>query len=480
MRLPSPFGPGSVPWLLVHDIRLGHRGMRASGRRSGRVSLAILGTILVLLHVAGFAAAPFVGPLRDQFRAESLMAASIALASLFALFLCKAISEAADALYERGDLDLLLSSPLPMRRVLTTRLIAIAIISGIMPILLVLPFVNGMVLHGHFEWVGVYPVLASLCIGAAAAGSAITFGLLAWLGPRWTALAARVMATLFGAVAYLVAQFRFLYPGYASSGPWLALEAQARSGGHGPLWWPARALTGDPIPMAGLILANVLAATLVSHMLGKVYASGVLGHLALPAGGGRQADVPGFGDGRSLALLRKEALLLVRHPGLASQLVYQFVFLAPGVLAVRGVGEAIGLQARAGAVLLAAMMTGRIARIIATGPFGSDESAGLAASSPAPSPDVLLAKLVAAGTLMAAVVAASLLVVGLEMPQALLATAVAATGAASTRLWLAAGRVQATRRVGMKGRFSGDPDALSGFMLNLFWGAVGVVLTFTL
>ena len=48
-----------------------------------------------------------------------------------------------------------------MRRVLATRLLAIAVIAGFLPILLVMPMVNGMVLRGYVAWIGVYPVLAA-------------------------------------------------------------------------------------------------------------------------------------------------------------------------------------------------------------------------------------------------------------------------------------------------------------------------------
>jgi ABC-2 type transport system permease protein len=232
MRMPLLSGPGSVPWLLRHDLRLGTRHMRSSRRRAGPVALCILGTVVGLLHVVGFAAAPALSWLHEQFRAESMMAGSITLVSVLALFMSKAISQAADTLFDCGDLDLLLSSPLPMRRVLTTRLLAIAVITAIMPIVIVLPIVDGMMLRGYFSWIGVYPVIVSLGLLASSLGSALTFGLLAWLGPRFTAVAARVLATVLGVIALLVAQVQFLFPGVTHSGLWLALAAQARSGGR--------------------------------------------------------------------------------------------------------------------------------------------------------------------------------------------------------------------------------------------------------
>src|SRR5271168_3974436 len=192
-RAPGLLTPGSVLWLLGHDLRLAGRGLRSGGGRKARVVGIVLLTTMVLLHLIGFAAAPALARLHDSYRSEALLTGSIALAGAFTLFLSKAISEATEALFQRGDLDLLLSSPMPMQRVLTTRLLAIAVIAGFLPILLVVPLVNGMMLRGQFAWIGAYPVLASLSLGAAAAGSAMTFGLLQVVGARWTRLFARAL-----------------------------------------------------------------------------------------------------------------------------------------------------------------------------------------------------------------------------------------------------------------------------------------------
>ena len=478
MKTNPLWGPGSVPWLLRHDLRLGGRHMRASRRRAGPVALYVLATVVVLLHVAGFAAAPALAWLHGQFRTQSLMAGSIALASVLALFMSKAISSAADTLFERGDLDLLLSSPLPMHRVLATRLLAIAVSTAIMPIVIVLPVVDGMVLRGYFDWIGAYPVILGLGMTASALGSALTFGLLRLTGARWTAVAARVLATLLGVVALVTAQVQFLLPGIDRSALWQRLSAQAASGAHGPIWWPARALLGEPLPMLVFMATGMAILWGVSTLLGRAYAYGVLGPAASPQGTGADGGAAvAFGSSSAQgALLRKEFLLMVRQPGFAANILYQLVFIGPGTIMARRLGEASGTDAHAGIVLLTVMMTGRIARIVTAGPFSGDDAAGLAASSPASARSIVLAKLAASASLLAAVVAASLLVVWVEMPRALPATAVAATAAAGARLWMAAGQEQSLRRTGMGGRFQGDATALPGFLADLCWGLGGVAL----
>lgn len=480
MRPSAWVGPGSFLWLLRHDIRLGHRAMRQAGRRSERVALTVFGVIVVLLHLAGWVAAPGMAAMAGQFRAESLLAGMVALISVFALFLSKSISQATDTLHDRGDLDLLLSSPLPMRRVLTARLLAIAAIAAIMPMLLGFPFVNGMLLRGYTDWIGVYPVVVGFGLGAAALGSAMVFGLLALLGPGSAVVAARILATVFGMVALLVSQVQFIAPGMTSSATWGALGAEARAGAHGPLWWPTRALLGEPGPMLALLAAGIGAVLLVSRLLGRAYAQGVLGQLARPAAPVAWDETARhFGEGGWPTLLRKETRLLMRQPGLVANLAYQFVFLAPGVIMAQRVAEVLGRDAAPTVVLLTVMMTGRISRIVAAGPFG-DDAAALARTSPCPQRLVLWAKLAVAAALLAVVLAISLLVVAVEVPHALLATAIAATGAALARLWIASGQELPLRRVGLHGRFNGDATAASGVLFDALCGLIGLGLALAL
>lgn len=283
-----------------------------------------------------------------------------------------------------------------------------------------------------------------------------------------------------GVVALLVAQIQFLVPNLTSSETWLALAAQARDGAHGLLWWPTRALLGEPLPMLSLLAASVCVLVFVSSMLGRAYAYGVLGSSS-SAGSNPAAELPrGPCDGPFRTLLRKEALLMVRRPGFTSNLLYQFVFLGPGVIMAKRLGEVASADVHTGVVLMAVMMTGRIARIVAAGPFNSDEAAALAETSPISARSVIQAKLVVTASLLAAIVGVSLLVVWHEMPDALLATAIAATATVTARLWLAARQERSMRRVGLHGQFANDTTALPGFMFDLFWGLVGMTLAFAL
>jgi ABC-2 type transport system permease protein len=450
--------------------------LRRGGGRKGRVVAIVLLSVIVVLHLVGFATAPALARLHDSYRSEALLTGSIALAGAFTLFLSKAISEATEALFQRGDLDLLLSSPMPMRRVLTTRLLAIAVIAGFLPILLVVPLVNGMMLRGQFAWVGAYPVLASLSLGAAAAGSAMTFGLLVWVGARWTRFFARALATLFGAVAFLSSQARFVVPDGLRGALWRAMVPDSGVVPWGPQWWPARAALGDRLPM--LVLAGVAVAAVlsVSAALGQAYATGVMGNLAVPRGARAAGVERRFGGGVFVALVRKEGRLLLRHPGLGAQVFYQFVFLVPGAVALMKVGD-MGGHSPAGVVFLTALMTGRITKILVAGPFETDQAMALAVTSPVRGALVVRAKWVVTLAALAVVGGLPLVAIGLKLTPAFPAACIACGAAAWTRMWLALSRPVTTRRGGMEGRMRATTDGLLGVMIDIGWGIAGALLT---
>jgi ABC-2 type transport system permease protein len=470
-------GAGSTLWLLQHDLKLAGRDMRAAGKGRSRVVAGLLLTNVVLMHVIGFAAAPALTRVHNEYREGALVTISLAVAGAFCLFLSKAISEATEALHQRGDLDLLLSSPIPMRRVLTTRLLAIAVIAGFLPLLMIVPLVNGMVLRGYFSWTGAYPVLVSLALTASAAGAALTFGLLAFVGPRYTRITARGFAVLFGAISFLSTQARYLIPDHLREAFWAAVTPPAGVVPLGPQWWPARATLGEPLPMIVLGLVGAAAITLASRGLGQVYGAGVLNTLSQGSGVRAGGVARRFRGGLQVALIRKEWLLLLRHPGLGAHVFYQFVFLVPGAIALVRVGHAAGSNSPAGLVFLTALMTGRIAKILSNPAFEADQAQALTTTAPVAPAQFLRAKLIV--TLAALAVIGGLPLVGIawRVPAAFPAACLSCAGACWTRLWLAAARPAALRKPGLQGRVPLNGDGLLGVIIDIGWGLTGALLT---
>jgi ABC-2 type transport system permease protein len=91
-------------------------------------------------------------------------------ALLFTLMLSTALLQATTAFYGRGDLDLLLSSPLPHARILRIRwagiIISVASLFGIMVTPILVPFI----ILDRWQTVGIYCVDLALALAATATG----------------------------------------------------------------------------------------------------------------------------------------------------------------------------------------------------------------------------------------------------------------------------------------------------------------------
>ncbi len=120
--------PGSLPWLLAHEMRLGWREFR--GKR-----VIILGIAALVLAFAALMALPDDGFRQDlnQFKTagalsdEAMWVTAEILFLLLAVTVVMSLRAGTQALFERGDLDLLLTSPLSSQVVFASRLLGIAL-----------------------------------------------------------------------------------------------------------------------------------------------------------------------------------------------------------------------------------------------------------------------------------------------------------------------------------------------------------------
>lgn len=155
---------------------------------------------------------------------------------------------------------------------------------------------------------------------------------------------------------------------------------------------------------------------------------------------------------------------------------YQAVFLIPGTMAMMNVGGT-GQHSLGGVAFLTALMTGRIAKIVVAGPFEGDQAAGLAATAPVTVGRVLMAKIGVAALALLVVGGLPVLIIGLRLPDALPALAIACTAAAATRMALAISRPRDLWRTGLQGRMQASTDGMLGVLIDVSWGLVGAALT---
>ncbi len=207
--------PGSAPWLLRHDLRLAWRDFRGGFGALGTQSLAGLGlTVVAIMHAAVWEIAADVGALSaDPAARDAAGDAALPVAGfVLLLMLAQTLNGATKLLYARGDLDLVLASPVSPRLVLGVRSLAVALGAFASAAIFVLPLADDAALAGHPHLLALYPALAGGALLTAAAGVAVTLGLFRAIGPRRTRLAAQVLATFVGAGFVIALQVRRLLP----------------------------------------------------------------------------------------------------------------------------------------------------------------------------------------------------------------------------------------------------------------------------
>src|SRR5262249_39926490 len=294
------------------------------------VTLAVL---IVFLHAIGAGLAysvRFMPPVP----ANALVAGiTCALAFLLLMSISSGIVVAMQNIYARGDMDLLLSSPLAPRTLVLVRGFAIAATLCGGACVLLLPFANMLALFVTAKWLLAYAALICVALLGTGISLILAHGLFHLLGPRRARLFAQILGGLLAAVLPLVGQI----PNAMS-----ASTKQHAAGGlmamldHGPapdslLWLPARAFTGDPLALA--VIASICCAVFAIATIGlaealvggSIAAAGTAAGRAPP----RTMRMRRFRTASRSVLRHKELRLILRDPWLITQIGQQMIFLAP-------------------------------------------------------------------------------------------------------------------------------------------------------
>lgn len=327
------FGPGGVLFLLRHEMLLTWRAFRASGK--GRhVRRAIFYTMMAaFLGFGGYWAARFLSEVTPTPDVMTLGIVGGVIAILFSLMLSQALMLITESLYQRGDLDLLLSSPIPLWRIVIVRMSAIAINVGIFYLILVAAVCVWLPFFGGWAWIGFAPAILLLTLFATAAALVLARILFALIGPKNTRVAAQILGSLIGAAFFIASQI----PRFSEN------ESRARAmqdvfnaiipvvgNPASPISLPARAafdLNADLAIWAGVAAVSFLLAV-------WWYASGFARDAAAIAGLGQRRKrntraARAMRAGVNATLIFKEWRLLRRDPLLLSQILLPLLYFAP-------------------------------------------------------------------------------------------------------------------------------------------------------
>ena len=497
---------GSLTWFAGHELRLAWRdwlSMMTAGRRGRERIVAFAVTAFVVFaHVLAYyfiVRYVHVGTEPDK-PALIVITGSVLLS--WSLLMSQAMESVTRAFYARSDFDLILSSPVAVRKLFAVRIAAIAFSSIVMSALLAAPIVNVLVMQGGARWLGAYGVVIAMGATASACAVALTVAMFHVIGPKRTRLIAQIVAAVIAAVFIIGLQVAAILSHgslsrmvFLESDTLIALVPDIDS----VLWIPARAALGDLWSLAitlGISLAMLGAAIVVF--------SARFGHHAIAASsvsasGTRQAQHAGFRRRSPARTLRqKEWTLLLRDPWLVSQTLMQILYLLPPALLLwRSYGNSgEGTGALVVLVPVLVMAAGQLAGGLAWLAISGEDAPDLVATAPILARQIIRAKVEAVlGAIAIAFAPFIAALAFLSVHGALVAAAgilAAAAAATGIQFWF---RKQATRRHfrhrQTASRFATFAEAFSsiswaataavaagGSWLALFPAAIGIAILF--
>ncbi len=442
-----------ILWLAAHELRLAWRDWRsiitAGNKRRFSTALFVLFLVAAALHLPAYAiVARFGEDGLDPGKAD-LISVSLIVLLFVSLLLSQAMESVTRSLYSRGDLDLVLSSPVPPVRLFAVRIAANATLIAIMAVVLAAPFVNVLTVSGGPRWLAGYGVAIAFGFAMASLAVAITIGLFRLLGPRRTRLVAQIIAAVVGAAFAIGLQVAaILLYGNISAGMFSAPDAliSVMPDEASPIWLPARAILGDWVALGFVVALALVVVALVTAVVAPRLGEHSIAATDLAAPGRRRRRAGAFAT-RSppRALRRKEWILLRRDPWLVSQTLTQLLYLLPpALLLARNFGQSTGVLVVV--VMVLVTVGGQLAGALAWLAISGEDAPELVATAPVAAGTVIRSK-------VEAVFGATALVLGpvlagfalLSVWHAVAATLGIAVAAASTiriQLWF---RAQAKR-----------------------------------
>ena len=430
--------PGSSWWLLQHEVRM--FWFNQGKRRSLHGWLPLLVVAVLGIHILAYVLVRNLPAVPAPVQSLLGIVATLVMVVLGTFMFSSGLKASVDSLFERGDVDLLLSSPLPSRSIFTVRLGGMTLAVAALYLALAAPAVHAGLFTGHIAWLAIYPVLLAWSAICCALAMLLTLLLVRVLGARKTRVVAQIISAIAGACIFLMAQsYNFLHldgstylhqlvTRYATPGSVLAPDS--------PLWWAGHAAMGSVVPLVGLVAGAVAVFLLTVRLTHGFFTLGLQQAVSSVRAQDRRGAATGrFGRPLFDVVLRKEWRLIARDPHLLSQVLLQLLYLLPfAFMVVRDSGTAAP-AVTAGLIMVAASLTASLTWII----VAAEDAPDLLQASPAATRVIVAAKLAAAIMPTLALVAIPLLWVLAHRPATgllmCLTVAAATFCSAITGLW---------------------------------------------
>ena len=474
---------GTLPWFAQHEVRLAWRdwlSMMTAGRRGRERTVAILLVLFVVFAhlIAYYFVARYVDVGTEPDKPALVVITATALLS-WSLLCSQAMESVTRAFYARSDFELILSSPVAVRKLFAVRIGAMALSVILMALLLAAPLIDVLALRGGARWLAAYGVVIAMGATAAAFAVALTVALFRAIGPKRTRLAAQIVAAVIAAVFIIGLQVAAILANgtlsrmvFLESETLIALVPDIDS----LVWWPARAALGDLTALAVVLISGLALLGAAIFVFSASFGEHAIAAAGVAQTGARQRSRVGFRRASAMRALRqKEWTLLRRDPWLVSQTLMQLLYLLPPALLLwRSYGEGTGALVVLVPVLV--MAAGQLAGGLAWLAISGEDAPDLVATAPVLASSIVRAKVEAVLGCIAVVFAPFIVALAFLSLYGALVTAcgvLAATAAATgVQFWF---RKQATRRYfrhrQTASRFATFAEAFS----SISWAAAAAV-----
>jgi ABC-2 type transport system permease protein len=466
---------GSLLWLVAHDVTLNwRRFLDMFGRLTPIATWAVCVAGLIVVHLIAWRIMVFLPRLKPELDSAGPAAGAVPVFFVLAWISAHGLLGASRTLQERGSMDLMLASPLPVRLILASRLISIAASSFGSVALLVLPLANvAAILHGR-AWLAAYPTLLALSLIGTVVGMAVAIGLFRSCDPRRARSLAQLCAAVMGGAFLLAAQIAAILPSAARS----VVSDYLGNSGLATLLEPAvAAARGDPLVLTGLLAfaAALFGAAIVAFSPSFLRASlRTAGAGAEPGATNGIDRAQRFGASVAQSLRRKEWRLLCRDHGVFAQLSLQIIYTIPlAVVLLRSADNMpVAIALAPAFVVIAAQVAASLAWITVSG----EDAPELIAAAPVSRAEVETAKITAIGAPILLILVPPLIGLVLASPSVALLVAVFATAAAISTALLNLWHPMPGNRRGMLRRHSQSKlMAMLEHLLAMLWG-IGVFI----
>jgi len=325
------FKPGGVLWLLRHELRLSWRNWLA--RTAGPARIIFRVVVLAALLFGGYWIARAIADVQPDIGAIPLTVVGGIFLLLLSFMVAQALMLITEALYQRGDIDLLRASPLPPWRILLVRMAAIAINVATLYLALAGAVFVWLPVFGGWQWMDFLPTVLALALFSTGVALLMAQVLFRVLGPKTTRVAAQILASLIGAAFFLAIQSQNYVPPQQRAEMYrnvLMHLVPVFGDAASPLSVPARAAFGQPVAFAAWIGISVGVYLIAVWRFSSRFIANASA-IAGVGGGRRRVDVRvrETRGGIDASLVRKEWRLIVRDPLLLSQILLPILYFIP-------------------------------------------------------------------------------------------------------------------------------------------------------